>query len=194
MKSKVSAKMMTALLLTFTIMVIPMVSVPTVSATTLKFNETIYCAINYRTDLPLFWIDPNPHNTHQPQSRDADWCGPLTGDINGMSYFWETDKNFVTAVKGGKGGIEHFFEDFMIVFPDGWIVGHETNGIFDFGVLVGKTSSSKYRAEGRITDASDKYAYLIGSKFFEEGLVYWPTDPATANYFLVGYGRGFIGP
>ena len=113
MKSKVGTITKTVFL-TFAVMSLLIVSIPTVSAKTLKFNETIYALIDYNSDLPPFWIDPDPHMPGiQPQTGAATWCGPLTGDINAISYFWETDKNYLTGVKGGKGGIEHFFEDFI---------------------------------------------------------------------------------
>jgi hypothetical protein len=162
-------------------------SVSAVSAKTLKFNETI-------TSPGLDPLIPDI----QPQTRDygydeqgnhlgSDWAGPISGDINGMAYFWETDKNFVTGAKGGK--VEHFFEDFLVVFSDGgWVIGRGGNGIFTF---ANKPISAKYRAEGRVTSASGDRQSFVGSKFFEEGIVTFPADP---NAPWVGVGRGYIGP
>jgi hypothetical protein len=173
-------KMMTMLFLTLTLMTLTLVSVPAVSAKTLKFNLTIY----------LPGLNPNMHGI-QPQDRSADWSGPLTGDIVGTAYFWETDKNFVTGAKGGK--VEHYFEDFLFVFDDadggGWIVGWINltscpNGIFTF---ANKAPLAKFRSEGRVTEASEGRQSFIGCKTFEEGIVDM-SDPNT----WIGEGRGYI--
>lgn len=161
----------------FAFLALALMSVPAVSAKKLKFNETI--------SLP--GLDPGMPGI-QPQNRASDWVGFLTGDISGTCYFWETDKNFVTGAKGGK--VEHFFEDFLIVFSDGgWIVGHETQGIFPFSHSLGfTTNSANYHAEGPVTlaSASPDMQSFVGCKFFEEGVVTFPD--------WIGVGRGWIGP
>jgi len=169
---------MTMLFLTFALMTLTLVSVPAVSAKTLKFNEVIY--------LP----GPDPGKPYQPQPGPCAWSGPITGDITGTSYFWETTKNFVTGAEAKGGKVEHFFEDFLIIFSDGgWIVGYESQGIFLFAA---KPDSAKYHAEGWITAASPDKQSFIGCKFFEEGIVYWVYD--NPDVWAIGYGRGFIGP
>ena len=184
MKGKVSTIMKTVFL-TFAVMSLLLVSVPTVSAKVLKFKELIIVG-------PTEW-SPNPGMPDQPPDyvpgRDADWSGPLTGDIKAMSYFWEimtgpdTYLNYLTGAKGGK--VEHFFEDFLIVFDDGgWIAGWN-NGIWTF-------STSKYRAEGRVTAASPDKQNFIGCKFYEEGIVTFP-DPEFKNPpYAIGVGTGHI--
>ena len=156
-----------------------LVSVPPVSAKTLKFNEILN---------PPYWTYPDDYSPGmpgiQPQDRPSDWVGKLTGDISAKCYFWETDKNFVTGA-GVNGKVEHFFEDLLIVFPDGgWLVGHEKQGIFTFKDF--KYDSAKYHAEGPITSASPDKQNFIGCKFFEEGIVTFPD--------WTGVGRGYIGP
>ena len=177
------------LVLFVALMVVAMLalSVSPVSAMTLKFSETITSP----------GLDPLMPGI-QPQTRDygydengnhlgSDWAGPISGDINGMAYFWETDKNFVTGANGGK--VEHFFEDFLIVFSDGgWVIGRGGNGIFTFD---NKPTSAKYRAEGWVSSASSNRQSFVGSKFFEEGIVTFPADP---NAPWIGVGRGYLGP
>jgi hypothetical protein len=100
-----------------------------------------------------------------------------------MNYFWETDANFVTGAKGGK--VEHYFEQFLIVFSDGgWVQGWD-NGIFLF---ANKPTQWRYSAEGRVTAASPDRQSLIGSKFHEDGYVTSPT-PDT----LLGVAKGWLG-
>lgn len=182
MKSKVITTTMIMLFLIFAVMALPF-SVPVVSAKNLKFDQIIMVG-------PTTW-DPNPHMSNQPPDyapgRDADWSGPLTGDISGMSYFWEiqtgpdTWKSYVTGAKEGK--VEHFFEDFVIVFTDGsWIAGYD-NGIWTF-------STAKYRSEGRVIAASTGLEKFIGCKFFEEGIVGFPSPGPP---WAIGVGRGYIG-
>jgi hypothetical protein len=189
MKTKAITKMMTALLLTLVFVALPLSPVPTrVSAMKLKFNEVLD---------PPSWTWPDDYwpalqyRSIQPQARSADWAGPLTGGITAKAYFWETEKNFVTGAKGGK--VEHFFEDFLIVFADGgWVIGRETQGIFTFAA---KPTSAKYHAEGPITSASSDKTSFIGCKFTEEGIVApWddPTHPDTAWWY--GIGTGSITP
>jgi hypothetical protein len=148
-----------------------LVAAPMASAKTLKFTSIIY--------IPS-WVPPT--NILWPQPRPPDWGGPLSGDVNGMNYFWETDANFVTGAKGGK--VEHYFEQFLITFSDGgWVQGYD-NGIFLF---ANKPTEWKYSAEGRVTAASPDRQSFIGSKFHEDGYVTSPT-PDT----LIGVAKGYL--
>jgi len=145
-----------------------LVPVQTVSAKTLKFDAVITFDD---------WGTPGPLH---PESTMY-WKGSISGGVSGTCYFWETEKNYVV------GKVEHFFEDFYIDLGDGWISGYD-NGVWNFPTF-------KFRASGRVTDASENYAYLIGSKFYEEGRTTNPFD-AQGNMVLPigGIGTGFIGP
>jgi len=163
MKTKLITTIMTTLFLTFAVVALPLVSVPAVSATTLKFDEVI--SIDD-------WGVPGPLH---PETTMY-WKGTISGAITGTCYFWEHwEENYVV------GKVEHFFEDFYIDLGDGeWISGHD-KGVWNFATF-------KYRATGRVTDASSEYAYLIGCKFFEEGTT---TNPAN-GFPIIGIGTGFI--
>ena len=141
---------------------------PAVSAKTLKCDQTIYFNV---------YGVPGPHPDHLGET--AYWKGTISGAITGVSYFWETAKNYVV------GKVEHFFEDFYIDLGDGWISGYDS-GVWNFATF-------KFRATGWVTGASANYEYLIGCKFHEEGIT---TDPGPdfANLPIIGTGTCFIGP
>ena len=141
---------------------------PAVSAKTLKCDQTIYF-----NDYEV--AGPRPDHL----GETAYWKGAISGAITGVSYFWETSKNYVV------GKVEHFFEDFYIDLGDGWISGYDS-GVWNFATF-------KFRATGWVTGASANYEYLIGCKFHEEGIT---TDPGPdfANLPIIGTGTCFIGP
>ncbi len=115
---------------------------------------------------------PDPRHTGETMY----WKGTITGDISGTSYYWETQKNYIV------GTSEHFFEDFYIALPDGWISGYD-DGVWNFATF-------NFRAQGWVTDASENYEYLIGTRFFEQG-----TTSNPANGFPVtGLGTCWFGP
>jgi hypothetical protein len=147
-----------------------MALMPTVAAKTLKFEANI--AYND-------YGEAGPHPEH-PETEY--WMGEITiGDVTGTCYFWETPRLRIV------GKVEHFFEDFNITFADGWISGYD-NGVWNFATF-------KFRASGRVTDASSAYADWIGCKFFEIGNTNNPFDPeGNILYPIIGTGRGFIGP
>jgi hypothetical protein len=156
-------------------LLIASVPIPVVSAKNLKFMEII----NIPPDPAL---DPSDYVGIRPQARDPDWGGPLTGDINAVAYFWETDKNYNT---GSGGKVEHFFEDFLIIFNDGgWVVGGNS-GIF---LMTNKPNLWKYSAQGRVTATSSDRQNFLGSKFYEGGYVTFP-----APDHIVGVARGYLG-
>ncbi len=155
-------------------LLIASVPIPVVSAKNLKFMEII----NIPPDPAL----SSSYDSIRPQARDPDWGGPLTGDINAVAYFWETDKNYVT---GSGDKVEHFFEEFLIIFNDGgWVVGWD-NGIF---LMTNKPNLWKYSAEGRVTATSSDRQNFLGSKFYEGGYVTFP-----APDHIVGVARGYLG-
>ena len=141
---------------------------PAVSAKTLKCDQTIY--------FNVYGVS-GPHPDHLGET--AYWKGTISGAITGVSYYWETAKNYVV------GKVEHFFEDFYIDLGDGWISGYDS-GVWNFATF-------KFRATGWVTGASANYEYLIGCKFHEEGIT---TDPGPdfANLPIIGTGTCFIGP
>jgi hypothetical protein len=164
MERKSITMLMTIALLAFTALALMLVSVPAVSAKTLECNLTI-----------IYNVYPDAGPNHP--GVYLYWKGEITGGITGTVYFWETAKNFIV------GKNEHYFEDFYIDLGTGWISGYD-NGVWNFATF-------KFRAHGRVTAASENYAYLIGNFFFEEGTT---TDPFTMGLPVTGIGAGFIGP
>jgi len=125
------------------------------------------------------WGTAGPHPDHT--SETMYWKGTITGEISATSYYWETDRNYVV------GHVEHFFEDFYIVFDDGWVSGYDY-GTWNFATF-------NFRSSGRVTAASANYEYMIGSRFFEEGRTGNPFD-AEGNMVLpiLGIGTCWFGP
>lgn len=145
-----------------------MALMPTVAAKTLKFQANIV------------YDDYEVAGPHPDHPETEYWMGEITGDVTGTCYFWEKPPRFA-------GKVEHFFEDFNITFADGWISGYDI-GVWNFATF-------KFRASGRVTDASSGYADWIGCKFFEVGTTCNPFDEE-GNLVLpiTGEGKGFIGP
>jgi hypothetical protein len=164
---KMERKAITTMMM-FAFLALTLVSVQAVSAKTIKCDHVIYF-----ND----WGVPGPLH---PETTMY-WKGPVTGGITGTVYFWETERNFYP------GKTEHYFEDFYIELDGGWVSGHD-EGVWNFGTC-------KYRATGRITDASPSYAYLVGNKIFEEGRTTNPFDEQGKLVLpIIGTGTGFIGP
>jgi hypothetical protein len=93
------------------------------------------------------------------------WLGSVTGCmLKGTVLFVETDQNF----DAGKSG--HFFETFTIWPESGGEIRGENAGVWNF-------STFKFRANGRVTGASEEWADLVGYKFHEMGRTTDPFDP-----------------
>ena len=102
-----------------------------------------------------------------PPGVKPDWYGTIEGEecsIAGTVTFNETDENF----DAGKSG--HFFEEFTIKPYSGGEIHGEDNGVWNF-------STFKFRANGRVTGASEEWADLVGYKFHEMGRTTDPFDP-----------------
>jgi hypothetical protein len=84
------------------------------------------------------------------------------------------------------GKVAHFYEDFVI-YPKtgGYIKGYD-DGLWNFG------TTWKFRAEGRVTEASSEWSYLVGYKFHEMGttddanLPGWTVLKGPSTMFLAG--------
>jgi|GEM_PF-2836311 len=72
------------------------------------------------------------------------------------------------------GKVAHFYEDFVIKPVTGGYISGYDDGLWTF-------STWKFRAEGRVTDASDEWSYLIGYKFHEMGT----TDALTEEWDII---------
>ena len=96
------------------------------------------------------------------------WFGTVTGDISG-------DIIVTPGAAWFLGATEHFFETWNITDGNGeWIAGFD-EGVWGFKNL-------KVRTNGRITAASEDYAYLIGCKVHMNGTTSALTaDPLTAT-------------
>jgi hypothetical protein len=115
-------------------------------------------------------------------SDDPHWSGPLTGcELEGATAeYWETSQNYIA------GKTEHFFEIIKITTPEGVIEGYDV-GVWNF-------STFKFRAEGRITSATGRWAYMVGYKFHEIGTT---TEVPPPEGITVIYGpstMSIIGP
>jgi hypothetical protein len=167
-----STKTLTILLLTFAVMVMPMVSVPTVSARTIKCNMVI--EINWWTvkdpdprylalyaNLPPDWSDNT--GDYWWYWKGTVWFPTSQGGVKGTIYW-----NDYSATTPGKSSNEFYHEWVYIVFDDGSYISGDVKGLFS-------PVNWKYRADGWITDASANYAYLIGCKFHQEGVITFKT-------------------
>ena len=85
------------------------------------------------------------------------------------------------------GKVAHFHEHFVISRDGDSISGYD-DGLWNF-------STWKFRAEGRVTEATGKWSYLVGYKFHEMGTTddptLLPTDP-DAYWVLNGPSTMFL--
>jgi len=85
------------------------------------------------------------------------WKGEVTGDIEGtITYTLDVSTVWV------KDDIEHFYETWVIVTDEGTISG------FNEGIYMLK-NEYMWVANGRVTDATGEWAYLVGCKEHELG-------------------------
>jgi hypothetical protein len=103
------------------------------------------------------------------------FVGTVSGDIEGVFYV-----HLVEAWFPAENKIEHFTEYWYIETDAGYIQG-ENKGKWTF-------SNFKWIANGEVTDASEEYEHLIGSR--------WQYSGTTNNPFVddpvVGYGKFHI--
>ena len=158
-------KKVAVVVLAFALLMVLLVLAPAVSAKTLKCDQTII--------YDEYGV-PGPHPDHLGET--GYWMGEITGDLTGTVYFWEKMPDPYIV-----GKVMHFSEDFYIDFGNGWVSGYD-KGVWNFATL-------KFRATGWVTDGSENYEYLIGSKFHEEGFT---TNPDVLP--ITGEGTSFIGP
>ena len=99
-----------------------------------------------------------------------EWTGTVSGDITGSVVVTpDVDNTWFP------GKTEHFAETWMIDLG-----GDDFIEIYDLGVWSFVTF--KFRANGRVTDASATYAYLIGAKVHLMGTTTpLDSDPLTAT-------------
>lgn len=103
--------------------------------------------INCDQFIAVYLSDPEPH-----------WRGTLSGcALDGAAvHYWGQPESWES------GYVLHFHEHFEI-YPQGggYIKGYD-DGLWNY-------STWKFRAEGRVTEASPEWSYLIGYKFHEMG-------------------------
>jgi len=109
-----------------------------------------------------------------PELGSPGWSGPITGDINGYMYFFNTDKKDV--------GQAHFFwEIWLITDGDGEEYGDTLLIGTDNGVVTWK--NDKYRMNGVVTEAYGEYGHLVGRNVHMSGFITFDPDtgaPLTA--------------
>jgi len=133
---------------------VALLSALSMAAVSAQPNKPLRCEM----EMTVFWTTP-PH-----------WEGTVTGDIVGSIIVTEGTPSF-------PGKTEHFAETFVIT-----TVGGDTIEGFDEGVWSFKTFF--WVANGRVTDATGRWAYLVGSQVQEIGT----TTPFPAEE-VTGYGR-----
>jgi hypothetical protein len=104
------------------------------------------------------------------------WTGTITGDIEGefeVTPAWAIFPGGDPAALPPPGMTEHFGENWVITTSVGTIE------IYDEGVWTFNTF--KFRANGRVTDATGAYEYLIGAKVHIMGST-TALDPPTPVY------------
>ncbi len=97
------------------------------------------------------------------------WEGTVKGDIRGTLELYESPANFV------EGGLEYFFEDFIITTAKGVIQGTDA-GVYDL-------TTSDFWAHGQVTEASGHWTFLVGYTLFEWGTTSpFGVFPITGNH------------
>jgi hypothetical protein len=134
-------------LILMTVLMLTLLSLP-ITAVSAQPNKHIECVADATFDL-----------------ADPSYC--WHGKVSGCSISGHVDICELPAIFPGH--TEHFFETFTIV-PDS---GGEIRGV-DAGVW--NFSTSKFRANGWVTYASEEYEYLVGFKLHEMGTVSGPDE------------------
>lgn len=131
-------------------------------------SKPIACVIDIQFDCVQMCSDEN-----EPNCWDCAWRGPITGCslTGGTIEFREQPQN------RWPGKTEHFFEKFIIYAPGGGTISGDNAGVWNFATF-------KFRANGRVTEASPEWAHLAGAKFHEMGTT---SDPAT-TWPITGFG------
>ena len=102
------------------------------------------------------------------------WNGPITGDITGHMYFFNTGSKDV--------GQAHFFTEVWLI-TDGGAEDYGNTLLMgtDAGVVTWK--NDKYRMNGVVTEAYGDYAHLVGHNVHMSGYITFDPDtgaPLTA--------------
>jgi hypothetical protein len=137
----------------------------TVLLVTLLF--VLVSAVSAKPDsaAPIECVLDIAYDEHAP--GDFYWLGTVTGcSIEGTVEFRENEAREYYET----GNMAHFFEVFTIYPDSGGEIHGFNNGIWNF-------SNFNFRAQGRVTKASEEWAYLEGSKYHEMGTTGNPEDP-----------------
>jgi hypothetical protein len=90
------------------------------------------------------------------------WVGTVSGDITGEMWFWATG-----PIPPKDVGKVHFFtEDWLIIDGDGDKIQGIDKGLTGF-------ANWKFRMNGLVTDATGKFANLIGHHVHMHGQIEW---------------------
>jgi hypothetical protein len=100
------------------------------------------------------------------------WSGTISGDINGLMFFYATEAKDV-------GQVHYFWEEWEILDFDGTLIlSGIDNGVFS-------NANSKGRMNGVVLDANEEYAHLIGHNVHMSGTVNWAKTPPCLLVFRV---------
>ena len=123
--------------------------------------------------IAVYSTDPEPH-----------WRGTLSNCVldGAQVHYYGQPEGW------DSGKVSHFHEHFEIVPLGGGSIKGYDDGLWNW-------STWKFRAEGRVTEATEKWSYLVGYKFHEMGTTDDPTILPTdleAEWVLNGPSTMFL--
>jgi len=128
-------------------------------------------AAQYRSTMNVSFNPSFQVNPAIPSIDNAIWVGTISGDIEGTMVFWATGPDPAKDI-GHPPGFPwqvHFFTEYWeITTDDGWIAGIDKGN-----TGYSKWKNWKFRMNGEVTDASEKYADLIGHQVHMNGEIEW---------------------
>ena len=140
----------------------------TLALTSVLMTAVIVNAKPLYGEIELYFLAGGPDIGYGPPL----WSGTISGDINGLMFFYATGYKDVGQV--------HFFEEVWLITDEDenmLLTGTDT-GVFSF-------ANSKGRMNGVVTDANEDYAYLIGHNVTMSGTVNWAETPPCLMVFRV---------
>jgi hypothetical protein len=134
------------------LMLVPL-SVASAKGKSLKFDTTYSFAYGTVDD--------------DPEGRSLVWTGTVSGTFDGTMEWW---MHFPGGTDTGK--VNHWEDARWIIYPNegGFIEGLEWGST----TWIPGGERANWRANGRVTDASEGYAYLIGRPMHDGGKVTLP--------------------
>ncbi len=152
-----------------------------VSSSNLKSSRALTAATSIEKGTGRIVCDAFITYDSSPGIDDPHWIGTLKGGaLDGAKIeFWEKSDNYLA------GKTEHFFEKMLITIGGDTISGDDA-GVWNF-------STFKFRANGRVTDATGPWAYLVGYKMHEMGFT-TEVPPPEGTYVINGTATFWLAP